>query len=172
MIDYFLVAKIIASEGDDGFLKIESFTDSPKRFNKLKKVYLDFWGNKKIFSLEFVRKKGEDVLIKFKNFDNRKSVQDLLGKEVYVDNDDLVQLPRGYYFIHDLIGCKVFRNGVQLGNLIDVYSLEANDVYVIAKLDNEELLIPAVKEFIESIDAKNKILVLKPGEEFYENDED
>ena len=54
MTEYFLVAKIVSAEGDKGFLKITSFSDDPDRFKNLKKVYIDFWGEKKVFSLQSV----------------------------------------------------------------------------------------------------------------------
>lgn len=172
MIEYFLLAKIIASEGDQGFLKIDSFSDLPERFYKLKKVYIDFWGEKKIFFLQSVKRKKNTVLIKFKDFNNKESVEVLIGREVFVDDKDLIKLPNGHYFIHDIIGSKVIRNGTEFGTVTDVYSLTANDVYVIRKTSSEEILIPAVNEFIEKIDIINKVLILKAGQDIYEDDED
>lgn len=172
MIEYFLLAKIIASEGDQGFLKIDSFSGSPERFYKLKKVYIDFWGEKKIFFPQSIKRKKNTVLIKFKDFDNKESVEVLVGREVFVDDKDLLKLPKGHYFIHDIIGSKVIRNGTEFGTVTDVYSLTANDVYVIRKTSSEEILIPAVNEFIEKIDIINKVLILKAGEDIYEDDKD
>jgi len=172
VIEYFLVAKIVSAEGDKGFLKIDSFSDSPERFAKLKNVYIDFWGEKKLFSLQSVKRKKENILIKFKNFDDKESVEVLIGREVFIDSKDVLKLPKGHYFIHDIIGSNVIRNGVEFGKLTDVYSLTSNDVYVIRKTNGEEILIPAIHEFIESIDTLNKVLILKSGEGFYEDDED
>lgn len=172
MIEYYLIAKIVSAEGNKGFLKIDSFSDSPERYSKLKKVYVDFWGEKKIFSLQSVKRKKENILIKFKHFDDKQSVEVLIGREVFVDDKDLLKLPNGHYFIHDIIGSNVIRNGVEFGKVTDVYSLTSNDVYVIRKKNGEEILIPAVHEFIESIDTLNKVLILKSGENFYEDDED
>lgn len=172
MIEYYLIAKIVSAEGNKGFLKIDSFSDSPERYSKLKKVYVDFWGEKKIFSLQSVKRKKENILIKFKHFDDKQSVEVLIGREVFVDDKDLLKLPNGHYFIHDIIGSNVIRNGVEFGKVTDVYSLTSNDVYVIRKKNGEEILIPAVHEFIESIDTLNKVLILKSGENFYEDNED
>ena len=85
---------------------------------------------------------------------------------------NLIKLPKEHYFIHDIIGSKVLRNDVEFGEVTDVYSLPANDVYVIRKTNGEEILIPAVHEFIESIDTLKKVLILKSGEDIYEDDED
>ena len=64
MTEYFLVGKIVSAEDDKGFLKIDSFSESLERYSKLKKVYLDFWGEKKVFSLQSVKKKKENILLK------------------------------------------------------------------------------------------------------------
>ena len=172
MAEYFLVAKIVSAEGDKGFLKISSFSNDADRFKKLKKVYIDFWGEKKIFSLQSVVRKKGNILIKFNNFNDKESVGIFIGKEIFVDDRELVKLPKEHYFIHDIIGSKVIRNDVEFGEVTDVYSLPANDVYVIRKTKGEEILIPAVHEFIESIDTLNKVLILKSGEDIYEDDED
>jgi 16S rRNA processing protein RimM len=170
--EYFLAAKIVSVEGDKGFLKINSFSDDPERFNKLKKVFIDFWGEKKIFSLQSIVRKKENILIKFNNFDDKESVGIFIGKEIFVDDKERVKLPKEHYFIHDIIGSKVIRNDVEFGEVTDVYSLPANDVYVIRKIKGEEILIPAVHEFIKSVDTLKKILILKSGEDIYEDDED
>lgn len=172
MTEYFLAAKIVSAEGEEGFLKIDSFSDTPERFSKLKKVYLDFWGEKKIFSLQSVKKKKENILIKFENFNDKESVGLLVGKDIFIDDADVLELPDQHYFIHDVIGCKVIRNDLEFGEVTDVYSMPANDVYVIRLTSGEEILIPAVHEFIESIDTLNKVLILKSGEDIYEDDED
>ena len=95
----------------------------------------------------------------------------LLGKESYVDKENVVKLPVDYFFIHDLLGSKVLRNGKEFGIIKDILVSPAHDVYVIDSF-GKEILIPAVKEFIESFNAVEKILILKPGENFYEDDED
>lgn len=172
MTDYFLIAKIVSAEDNQGFVRIKSFTTFSGRFKDLKKVYIDFWGDKKIFYIDAVRFKNGDVFLKFKNFDDKESVESLLNRNVFIDDNDLIKLPKGFYFIHDIIGSKVIRNNEEFGRVVDVYSLAANDVYVISMTNGKEILIPAVLEFIEKVDVENKVLVIKGGEDFYENDED
>jgi 16S rRNA processing protein RimM len=170
--EYFLIARVVSTEGNHGFLRIKSFAQSSERFKDLKKVYVEFWGDKKLFYIESVKIKKGEVFLKFINFDDNKSVETLLNRDVFVDSDDLIKLPKGSYFIHDIIGCKVIRNNEEFGKVIDVYSLDANDVYKIEMINGEEILIPAVLEFIEKVDVENKVLVIKGGEDIYENDED
>lgn len=171
MAEYFLIAKILSAGDKNGFLKIESYTDSPERFNKLKKVYLDFWGDRKMFSLQKVRFKKENIFLKFENFDDDKSTEILLGKEVFVDEDDVWKLPTNSYYIHDIIGCKAKQENVDLGVITDVYSLPSNDVYIISQMNGEELLIPAVNEYIEFVDIEKRLLIIKSGKVLYDDED-
>ncbi len=171
MNDYFLIAKIVSLSGNDGYVRIASFSDFPERFFELSKVYIDFFDEKKEFFVENVKKKKNTFLIKFKNFNSGEESEILLGKEIFVDSENVVTLPEDHYFIHDLLGSRVLRNGKEFGIIKDVLVSPANDVYVIDSF-GKEILIPAVKEFIENFNAEKKILILKPGESFYEDDED
>ncbi len=170
MKEFFLIAKIVSIYGKEGFVKITSFSDFPERFFNLQKVYIDFFEDKKEFYVENVKKKKKSFFLKFKNFNSEKDLEVLIGKEIFVERKDVIKLPDNYFFIHDLLGSKVLRNNEVIGIIKDVLTFPANDVYVV---DNKgkEILIPAVMSFIESFDPENKIMVLKPGENFYEDDE-
>lgn len=171
MPSYYLIAKLIAAEGNKGEIKIYPVSDYPQRFKKLKIVYIDFWGEKKKFLVQYVKFSKRGILLKFENFDDKNSVELLIGKDVFVDEYNLAQLPKGHYYIHDIIGCKVFRNENEFGEVVDVYKLEANDIFVIKKKSGGEILIPAVKDFIVNVNIANKTIVLKSGSEIYEDDE-
>lgn len=95
----------------------------------------------------------------------------LIGKEILVDQEHLVRLSQNQFFIHDLIGSSVYRNDKLLGRIDDVLSLPANDVYVIIDANANEILIPAVKALIRSFDPEKKEMILEPGDDLYETDE-
>lgn len=170
MSEYFLIARIESDYGKEGFVRITSFSDFPERFYNLQKVYIEFFDDKKEFFVENTKKVKNFFVLKFRNFDSKKDIQPLIGKEIFVDEQSLVVLPEGHFFIHDLLGSKVFRNSLELGILIDVLTFPANDVYVVQH-GSEELLVPAAFEFIERFDPVNKILILKPGGSLYDDDE-
>ena len=46
-------------------------------------------------------------------------------------------------------------NGSTLGSLVDVMQTGANDVYVIRTMQGQELLLPAIKECILSVDVEH-----------------
>ena len=171
MSEFYLIATVGSAFGKHGAVKIISHSDFPERFFNLSEVYIDFFNKKKLFFVENVVQHNNIFTIKFRNFDSDKDVGILAGKDIFVDEEHLVKLPENHFFIHDLIGSRVVRNDREIGAIKDVLKYPANDIYVVIDDDGKETLIPAVLEFIESFDPVKKILMLKPGEELYDDDE-
>lgn len=166
-----MVARITSIADKKGFVKIYSYSDFPERFFSLREVYIDFFDSKKKFTVEAVKKNKDDFFIKFRNFDSDNDTRVLLNKEIYVEEKDAVKLPEKVFYIHDLLDCKVFRNDKLFGIIKDVLSYPANDVYVIEDVNGREVLLPALSELIESFDPVKKVMILKPGESFYEDED-
>jgi 16S rRNA processing protein RimM len=171
-LDYFLIARVQQVYGKDGCVRIKSFSDFPERYLSLKKVYLDFWGDKKTFYVEDVKDVKGQIIIKFKKFDSPRDSQVLIGREIYVGEDDVVSLPENNFFLHDIIGIEVFAGKERIGTITDVIKTNANDVLVILTDDGDEKLIPYVLNFIEKFDAAQKRLILNITKDFFEDDED
>lgn len=171
-MDYFLIARIEQLYGKDGYVRIKSFSDFPERFFKLKKVYLDFWGDKKKFYIEDVKDVKGSVLVKFEKFDSIRDSQLLLEREIYVDEKDAVTLPENHFFVHDIIGSEVIIEEESIGVITDVIKGKGNDVIVIKDDNNKEVLIPFVLSFIEKFDAAGKKIILNIKKDFFEDDQD
>ncbi len=171
MDQYFLIAEVKAVTGSQGYVLIESFSDFSERFFRLKRVYIDFFNNKKDFVVEDVKGFEGKVEIKFRGFDNQQDAKLLIGKKIYVVETDLVKLDKDTFFIHDLIGAEVFRNALLIGHVSDVYLLPANDVYVVTDLNNRKILVPAVKDYIHKIDpVKKRLDLVKDCDLLYDED--
>ena len=171
MSDFYLIATVTSVSGKNGAVKIISYSDYPERFFYLSKVYIDFFGEKKLFFVEKVKQNKNIFILKFKNFDSEQDSEILVGKKIFVDEENLVKLPDNHFFIHDLIGSRVIKDDKELGVIKEVYQYPANDVYVIEDAEGKEILLPAILKFIESFDNAKKILKLNSGEDLYEDDE-
>ncbi|MDR3665614.1 MAG: ribosome maturation factor RimM [Ignavibacteriaceae bacterium] len=171
MNNFYLIATVTSVSGKNGAVKIISHSDYPERFFNLSKVYIDFFGEKKLFFVKDVKQHKNLFTLKFKNFDSELDSAILVGKDIFVDEENLVSLPDNHFFIHDLIGSRVIKNDKELGIIKDVLKYPANDVYVIEDSTGKEILIPALLNIIESFDKEKKELKLKPGEDLYEDDE-
>jgi 16S rRNA processing protein RimM len=171
-LEYILIAKVEQLFGKDGFVKVQLFSDFPERFKDLKKIYLDFWGDKKIFYIQDVKNINGKIVIKFKNFDSPRDSEVLIDREVFVDEKDSVRLPENHFFVHDLVGCHVFIEKQKIGIVSDVIKNKANDVLVILTDDKKEKMIPFILSYIEKFDTAGKKLFLNVLKDFFEDDED
>lgn len=171
MSDFYLIAQIKSIYGCEGFVSLFSFSDALDRFKKLKKVFIDVYGAKREFVVDKTNFEDGSWIIKFKNFDSDQDVGFLIGKKIFIDENDLESLPDDSYYIHELIGSKVFSENKFFGYLTDVLVLPTNDVYVIKDDDGKEVLIPALKEYVLNVDTKNKRVDLSSVSEMFLDDE-
>ncbi len=170
--DFFLIAEAVALSKYEGFITLKSYSDFPDRFFKLKSVYIDVFGQLKEFLVKEVRLSGNLINLKFVNFETSEDVSFLIGKKIFVKSGYEVKLGDDEYFIHDLIGSRVNKSGVFFGIIEDVISLPANDVYVLKDVNDNEVLIPALKIFIKSFNPKKKEMELTENAEFVDGDAD
>jgi 16S rRNA processing protein RimM len=166
MEDLLQVGVITTTHGVRGEVKVFPTTDDPARFLDLKEVILDTGREKKSLIVERVRFFKNLVIVKFEGIDTLDEVQPYRQKSLFVTRENAVALGQDEYFIADLIGLvAVSDEGEELGTLADVLQTGANDVYVIRKKGQKDLLIPAIKDCIRAVDlAAGSITIhLLPG---------
>lgn len=169
-MDYFLIAEIGQNFGNQGFVWVKPVSDFPDRLLNLKEVYIDFWGYKKLFHIEEIKEQRNNFLFKFVHFNNVRDCSVLKGRRIFIDSKELNILPEKHFFIHDLIGLRVFIGHKKFGIIKDVLKLPANDVLVIANKDGSEKMLPFVLDFIEIIEPEKKKLSLKISKDFFEDE--
>lgn len=171
---FFLIAEVRSVFDSAGFVSLKSYSDFNERFFELEKVFVEVFGGLRKFIVEDVEISKSVINLKFLNFDTDEDVDFLVGKKIYVNSSDLVSLEdkQDTYFVHDLIGCAVYRNDKLVGKVEDVLSFPANDVYVIKDSNDKEILVPAIKDFISSVNTGEKVIILAPGEFDIYDDED
>jgi 16S rRNA processing protein RimM len=157
----YLIGYIIKPQGIRGEVKIDPVTPDPNRFNRLEKIFLQIQNNKQAFSIEKVRIADRFVYIKFSGINSRDEAELLRNSEVLIEGKDLIQPEKDEYYVHDLIGCQVFsEDKEEIGVLSDVVQMSSNDIYVVRSKDNAEVLIPAIKDVIKSVDIQEKEIII------------
>ena len=159
MEDLLQVGAVTNTHGVRGEVKVFPMTDDVNRFKKLKSVILDTGKEKLELHITQVKFFKNLVILKFKGYDNINDVEKWKGKPLYVTRENAVKCKKDEYFIADLIGLQVIADdGEELGEISDVLSTGANDVYIISKPGNKELLIPAIKECIRKVDMQERVM--------------
>ena len=114
---------------------------------------------------------GNMVIMKFAGIDVIEKAQELRGKILYIDRDD-VELEEGQHFVQDLIGMEVVDadDGHVYGKLTDVSKTGANDVYHITFPDGKVRLIPKIPQVVIDIDVEAEKMTIRPLEGLFDDE--
>lgn len=154
--EFIEAGRIVNTHGVIGEVKIEVWLDSPQFFKSFKTLYLKSGEALKVLSAK--THKGF-VIAKIEGIDDINAAMRLKGKDISIRRTDAA-LPRGAFFLQDIIGAKVVEeNGNEVGTLVEIMERPASNIYVVK--GREEHLIPAVPEFIMSTDAEAGIITVR-----------
>jgi 16S rRNA processing protein RimM len=160
----FTVGVILKPHGLRGEVKVYPRTDYPEtRFAKRSKLLLQNpeGGPTRSVEVESGRKQQNLYIVKFAQFSTVEEVEHLRGWELKVRENDLIPLPEGTYYIHQLVGCTVITDqGETLGELVEVLQPGANDVYVVKGADHKQILLPAIPDCILQVDVDKKVILV------------
>lgn len=105
------------------------------------------------FAVANAKAHGKKIILSLKDFTNINDVLHLVGREVYVQRDQLPVLDDDEFYWCDLLGLQVVTGeGETLGELVDIISTGSNDVYVVRGDGGREILIPALDDVVLEVD--------------------
>jgi len=156
MQDKFEVGKIVNTFGIKGEVKVALYTEDISNFKNNSKVYV----NDKEMQVENSRLQKNMLILKLKGIDNMNDAENLRGSIITIDRSQK-ELPKGTYYIADLIGLDVYtEEGNLLGKVTDIYNTGANDIYTVKTQDGKEVLLPAIKDVIKQVDIQNQKIIV------------
>ena len=160
---YIECGKIINTHGCRGGIKVEPWCNDESDLAEMKRVFLANAGGytecKVLRSAIF----KQFVILELSGIDDMDKAIALKGKTLYAAREDF-ELEEGEFFLVDMIGLEVIDadNGKIYGKLKEIINRGASDIYVV-DTENGERMIPAVDEFIVSVDI-NKGITVRPIE--------
>lgn len=160
--DYLELGEIVSTHGIKGEVRLNPWCDTPDFVKKFKTLYFDKNGEKSVKVLS-ARPHGNVAILLLEGTDDIDKARALRGAVLYMKRSD-AGLPKGTWFIQELIGCKVIddNNGNELGVISDVSETGANDVWHVKTPDKGEVLIPAIKSVVLDTDVENGIVKINP----------
>ena len=151
---YIEAGKIVNTHGVAGEVKIEVWLDSAAYMKRFKRLFL---GAREL-EVESARVQKDFLLCKLRGVDDVNAAMSLKGRTVAIARED-AKLPKGGYFIQDILGAKVVdEEGNEVGTLVDVLERPASQIYVVQ--GESEHRIPAVPAFIRNTDAEKGIITV------------
>lgn len=167
-MNFICIGKIVNTHGIKGELRVLSdFEFKEKVFIPNQVIYIGKKKEKEVI-MSYRHHKIFDM-ITLEGYTNINEVLKYKGLFVYVDKDDL-SFEKGEYLDQDLIGLKVFSDGVEHGIVKQIQLMQKGNKLIQVQAGNKTVLIPYQKELIESIDlTKGEIVVVPISGLFYEN---
>lgn len=161
--NYIECGKIINTHGCRGGLKAEAWCNDESDFVELKRVFLrngTQFVEYKILKASIFK---QFIILELDGIDDMDKAIALKNSILYAKREDF-SLEEGEFFIVDIIGLDVIDadNGKVYGTLKEIINRGASDIYVV-KTESGEAMIPAVDEFIISLDI-NKGIFVRPIE--------
>ena len=155
---WLFVGRITSPFGIRGEVRAMLDTEFPERLVG-RPVYLG--PEHRRIEVEQVRLHRREGLLKIAGVDTPEAADALRGQDLFVATADAAPLPEGRYYHHQIIGLQVVTvDGRPFGEVRDVLSRPANDVYVVEH-EGREALIPAIADVVKQIDIENGRMVIE-----------
>ncbi len=172
------VARLVKAHGLKGGLKLELYTDSPElRFQPGAQLSAQVptdspWFGQRLTVRELKFFNAQPVAF-FEGVDDRTQAESLVKAILWVEDDsDSAPVEDNAWFDHQLVGLQVRRDGDQIGTLIRVDHLPAQDLLAVETAQGE-VLLPFVTAFVPEVNTEDGyIAITPPGGLFEEVDAD
>ena len=163
--DFILLGKVTKPHGIRGEVKVYPFSGQPENFLHYREVFfaLREEGERIPYTVEKCRVQGNQVLLQLKGCSTRSEAEELVGRQVWLDSQDLPELEKDEYYWHDFVGKRVItEDGNELGKVTGILETGAHDILAVND-QNNEYLIPVIDTFLISYDDNEVVLKLPPG---------
>ena len=164
MQNYLPACKIVSTHGVRGEMKALPLCDGAAFLAKFKRLFTSADGAGETCVLG-VRAQGNVILLRLDGVTDMDAARAQVGRTYYLAKAD-AKLPRGRYFIDDLLGCDVVDADTDrvYGQLTNVDRPAAQDIYTVTDVAGEEHMLPAVPEFVKKIDIDARKIFVTPIE--------
>ena len=163
--DLICVGHILGPQGVKGWVKIFSNT-SPRENIVSYSPWLVEWGDElKQITVEG-RVQGKHVIARLEGIEDRAQAEELIGRQLYIRQEQLPRLEEGEYYWSDLTGLKVLSlQGDELGQIESMLETGASDVMVV-KGERERLIPFVMDDIVKQVDLENRCMVVDWSPEY------
>ena len=168
--DLVTIGKIERHFGLRGEFKVRLLSDVPGRLDHLKQVQVVApTGQVVEKTVAHVRRAGSAYIMGFVGVTTPEEAVALRGGLIQVPRRPAATLAEGVYFECDLIGMTVENErGDEVGVVETILEVPDNHVFVVRK-GTEEVLIPAAKSFVTSVDLVRRRMLVRGIDDLVED---
>ena len=156
-----IIGKIAKAQGIKGEVKLQ-LNNSELNLSNVKNFVIDG----KNYAIEKIFSRPNGTFVKLENVNDRTSAENLQGKTIDVDKNELETLKETEFYFDDLIGAKLVSDELAFAEIIDIEQYGAADVIVV-KENGKIFNLPFLNDIFLKFDAQNKTFLV--DKENYEN---
>ena len=168
--DLITIGRIERHFGVRGEFKVRSLSDVPGRLERLKQVQvLEPTGQVVEKTVAHIRRVGSTYIMGLVGVTTPEEAVALRGGLIQVPRCSAATLAADVYFECDLIGMTVENErGDEIGVVETIWEIPENHVFVVRK-GTEEVLIPAAKSFVTSVDLVQRKMMVRGIDDLLED---
>ena len=167
--EWLIVGLITSPQGINGKIKVKSLSDFEERFTTPGKRWIQKEHEipRELELTSGFKKPGKaSFIITFREVNNRNQAEKLKGYKVLVKIDSIPQLNDDEFHLTQLINLevKILENNQLniIGKIINLENEKNNLLVIQLSKNNNEVLVPFVKEIVPVVDIKNKFIIITP----------
>lgn len=166
-MEFYEIGKIVNTHGIRGEVRVLSSTDfENERFKVGQQVVAQSlrYPDGLALTIKTIRRHKQFILVSFEEMADLTAVEPLKGAKLMIEASARHELDDGNFYYSDIIGLDVIDEaGAKLGVIKEILSPGANDVWVVQRPKQNDLLLPAIKDVILAVDvAANHVVVAVP----------
>ncbi len=162
------VGQVINTHGIKGEVKVRRITDFDERFQPGQLLY---WvSDEQEHNIEELVVKTHRVhkgfdLISFEDHASINEVEKYRDGFLKVPKSEQRPLAEHEFYFHEIIGCKVYlTTGEELGEVKEILTPGANDVWVVKRQHQKDVLIPYIEEIVKDVNVEEQTVIIDPIE--------
>lgn len=162
---YVELGKIVGVWGVKGWVKLHSYTRNRADIAQYKTWYLA--QPQKLDSPEPIevlscREQGQGIVAQLHAVSDRDQAAAMIGRIIFVNQDELPSLQTGEFYWQQLIGLTVSNADQKIGELASILETGANDVLVVKQLGEgqPDVLIPYVEQTVLDVNIEQGTMLV------------
>ena len=163
MENYLAVGKIVNTQGLKGEVRVISVTDFANERYKKGALLTIFQDGKETVevTVKSHRKHKNFDLLTFENHPRIEDVEIYKGSELKVSKEHIQELEGEDYYYHQIIGLSVVTDeGEELGEIKEILSPGANDVWVVKGKAKKDILLPYIDDVVKDVNLEEGRVVV------------
>lgn len=113
-------------------------------------------------SITNIRYNNDKLLIQISGITTRTEAERLRGYFLFIDKNSLPPLSEDEVYRVQLFGFAVYTSQEYIGILEDIQDIAGQEIWYIRSQQGEEVLFPAVEQFIDSMDFHRRVIYITP----------